>query len=230
MNEESLISKEGLIPKNQDYLENQDEKYLYFIKSNKIYPQSKIYSLFSFMTRHYTYGKCISCKKLLGGNNSYDNGLNYLIYLPKYKKNKQHYFSQLLKANIETAKNIEMYCPKCRIKNNFKETTKFIKFPEIFIFHLNRFAENNNIINKTEIIPDDLEMSSYRDYNLKISGKIDYKLFAVYIMKNCTNGTTEHICQIVKDGKWYEFNNGTKKQIQKPSYYGNSCGLYYMRC
>ena len=231
MNEESLISKEGLILKYEDYLKNQDVNYIDFIRKNKLYPQSNIYSIFSLMTRHYTYGKCIQCKKNVI-NNSYDNELNYLIYLPKYIKNKQYDFSKILKSNIENAKSKEMRCPNCKKKNNFKETTKIIKFPEIFIFHLNRFVENNNIINKTEIIPDNiLEMSSYSDYNLKTKmDKINYKLFAVYIMKNAINGSTEHICQIAKDGGWYEFNNGTKKPIPKSSFYGNSCGLYYKRC
>ena len=233
INEESLGAKEVLIGENKDYGNNQDKKYLKFINENKIYPQSKIYNIFSFLTRHYSYGKCTKCKRNIEGNNSYDNELNYLIYLPKYEKNKKikYQFSKILENNIGSGDKKEMTCPHCGKRFYSNEITKIIKLPEIFIFHLNRFVESNKFTNKIEVIPDnELVMDSYCDYMYKMNCKnIKYKLFAVYIMKDNTNGM-EHICQVEKDGKWYEFSNETKKPIEKPSYYKNSIGLYYKRC
>ena len=238
MNKEFLSSKVKRIEENMDYKDNKNIKYINYIKNNHIYPQSKVYSIFSIMTRHSILSNyCNKCFKDLKINDSYDNKIDLFLYLPpskKYNVKRTYLLSQILKLNIES-QDIQAKCIRCGSKNEIKEKITFIKLPKILIFTLNRFKkENNKIENKVEIIPDnEIDMEIYKDPNYKVEfGKAKYKLFAANIMREKDNGGLDYICQVERDdGKWYEIDHNKKTPIKSPSIDGSNseyyCGLFY---
>ena len=243
MNKELLeinnLPLEQIINNNKNYNNSSYEKYKEYIIKNKIYPQSKVYSIFSIMMSHsITKSNCIKCKYPLN-TDDYETENDIFLYLPPAKNNKnipqKYKISQLIEKNI-TGNKIQMNCKKCNVKNVCYEITKIIKLPEIFIFTLNRFIkENKKIENKVEIIPDiDIDMGKYIHSNYKVYGKTKYKLFAVNIIKENDNNVIDYICQVERNGKWYQIENNEKKDIKNPfiesSYFNYSCGLFYKRC
>ena len=238
MNKEFLNSNVKKIEENIDYKDNKNKEFINYIKNNNIYPQSKVYSIFSQMTRHsFNSDYCNKCFKELKNNDSYDNNIDLFLYLPPSKKNnikRTYLFSQILKLNIESQK-MQIKCRACGSKNEIKEKITFIKLPKILIFTLNRFKkENNKIENKLEIIPDnEIDMEIYKDPNYKVEfSKAKYKLFAANIMREKDNGCLDYICQVEREeGKWYEIDNNKKTPIKNPSIDGSNseyfCGLFY---
>ena len=234
INKELLPFKSGVIKENKGYNNYQNKIYKKFIQEKEIYPQTDIYSIFSIMTRHSPQGNCQICKRNMILSDSYDNNITLFLYLPpKLKNNKpvKYKFFDVLKSNIDFQK-VQGICNYCHKKTKYNEKVKIIKFPEIFIFNLNRFIrEDNSVENDVKILPDEtLDMSSFIDDNLTIDkSQTRYKLFAVNALKIGGSNTIDYICQIEKEGKWYEIDNNIKKLISKPSYSGNSCGLFYKK-
>ena len=119
-----------------------------------------------------------------------------------------------------------MKCPKCKREISIKEETKLIKFPEIFIFTLERYqGETNNV----EIKPDEIiYMQKYKDENVIIDFDY-YELFAINIRFGRTADFGHEICQVKRNGCWYEIDDWNSKLIKKPSYYDYSYGLFYKK-
>ena len=239
MNKEFLNSNNNIIriEEDVDYKDNKKRQYINYIKNNNIYPQSKVYSIFSIMTKHsISRFLCNNCDTPLKiDEDSYDDKIDLFLYLPPSEGNcikRKYSLSQILKFNIEHQE-IQAKCELCHMKNKIKEKITFIKLPKILIFTLNRFKkENNKIENKVEIMPDnEIDMEMYKDPNYIVEfGKTKYKLFAANIMREKDNGCLDYFCQVERDGKWYKIDNNKKTPINIPYIDANSeyyCGLFY---
>ena len=118
-----------------------------------------------------------------------------------------------------------MDCPKCKREINLKEYTTFIKLPEVLIFTLERYQGGTNDV---EIKPDPINLQQYIDKNLKVDCT-NYELFAINIRlgKNVNYG--HEICQVKRDGVWYEINDRYGDKIKRTSHYDCSYGLFYRK-
>ena len=224
INKESIDNKCELITKNEQYpkTNNQEYKeYENFIKN--IYPESKIQSIFSGITKSYSKGNCPFCKKKIE-NYSFNYFIDQNMYLDDFEDSCK--FSEILRANIGISNNLTMDCPGCNKEIQIKEETKIIKLPDILIFTLERYQ---GIPNKVEIKPDiKLQMKDYIDENLKVDST-EYELFAINIRFGSTASFGHEICQVKRDGKWYEINDSFGTEIKDISYFDSSYGLFYKK-
>ena len=195
--------------------------YNFYIKENKIYPESEALFTFSGILKSHTYGIC-KC------NNIYNNyTFCYFIDQNMYLDNiyQRCTFDKVIKENISCNDNIEMECQKCKKIMKIKEETKIVKLPEILIFTLERFLGGTN---KVEIIPNDkIDLKKYVDPNINISDT-KYELFAINIRFGSTKKFGHEICQIKIKGNWFEFNDSSA-YMKKNNYYDCSYGLYYKK-
>ena len=117
-------------------------------------------------------------------------------------------------------------CPKCATELEVKEKTTFVKLPEILIFTLARYqcAKNN-----VEIIPPEiLDMKYFIDDRLKVHETV-YELFAVNIRLDGNTNLGHEICQVKRNGLWYEINDTNVKRIDSLSHFDCSYGLFYRK-
>ena len=200
----------------------ESNEYNKFISSNQIFPESKAQSIFSGITKSYSQGKC-KCRKLIE-QYSFSFFIDLNLYLDEI--NYRCSFSEVLKQNIGIENNLIMDCPYCKEEISLKEKTKIIKLPEILIFTLERYQ---GPFNDVEIIPNEtLEMSQYIDKSLKENGT-KYELFAINIRLGRSANFGHEICQVKRNGKWYEINDSVGKEISRTGYYNSSYGLFYRK-
>lgn len=205
-------------PEKQIEIQNFDK----FIKSNNYFPESKALNLFSGISKSYSYGKCQSCYNYIE-EYSFSYFIDQNIYLDNIPNNVD--FSMVLFENFGHINNLTMNCPKCNEEINIKEKTKFIKLPEILIFTLERYKE---VINNTFIKPDEtIDMNSYLDKSVNIPNS-KYELFGINIRFGKTRDFGHEICQIKRNGVWYEIND-LKVNRKTCDYNDNSYGLFYRR-
>ena len=198
-------------------------KYYNFIKSNNIYPESSLLSIFSGITKSHSLKNCDFCKGYIN-NISFSYFIDQNIYLDEINSQSKWRFSDVLRKNFEKT-NITMNCPYCHQEINLSEETKIIKLPEILIFTLERYQGENN---DAEIEPDDsIEMKNYVD-NCLINTRTSYELFAINIRFGKTKNSGHEICQVKRKGKWLEFNDEFGYAKVK-DYNRNSYGLFYKR-
>ena len=198
-------------------------KYYNFIKSNNIYPESGLLSIFSGITKSNSLENCDFCKGYIN-NISFSYFIDQNIYLDEINSQSKWRFSDILRKNFEKT-NVTMNCPYCRHEINLIEETKIIKLPEILIFTLERYQGENN---DAEIEPDDsIEMKNYVD-NCLINTRTSYELFAINIRFGKTKNSGHEICQVKRKGKWLEFNDEFGYAKVK-DYNRNSYGLFYKR-
>ena len=205
-------------PRNQ--MENQ--KYIYFINVNKNFPESMALKLFTGIYKYHSYGICQYCNL-----NNEDYSFSYFIDQNIYLDNvpKICNFSKILFENIGKINCLTMNCKNCKKEINIKEEIKYIKLPEILIFTLERYQE---IINNTEIKPDEIiDMKQYLDNSIHLTST-KYELFAINIRYGSTRDFGHEICQIKRNGKWYEIND-TKSYKKTNEHYKNLYGLFYRR-
>ena len=151
------------------------KEYNKFLIDNKIFPESKIMSLFSGISKSCYFGKCPIChyiiKKYL-----FNYFIDQILYLDEFDKSCR--FSDVLENNLGKYNTLTIDCPMCARELEVKENTTFVKLPEILIFTLARYqgAKNN-----VKIIPDEiLDMKYFIDDCLKVHETV-YELFAVNI-------------------------------------------------
>ena len=198
--------------------------YMKFINSNGIYPESKAQSIFSGITKSHSKGRCSYCQERID-NYSFSYFIDQSIYLDEISSRSN--FSEVLKVNIGKENNLIMNCPKCEKEiTNIKEKTKLIKLPKILIFTLERYlGQTNNV----EVVPDKtLNMKNYIDDALK-NEEAEYELFGINIRLGQTANFGHEICQVQRNGKWYEINDSYGKKIDNPSNYDSSYGLFYRK-
>ena len=222
LNYELLLTNENLILENKQYKpksENEYDKYISFIISNKIFPESSLLSIFSGMTKSHSMTICRYCNESIE-EFSFCYFIDQIMYLDnnKYICN----FSDVLKNNFEK-NNLIMNCPKCSKEININEETKIIKLPEILIFTLERYQGEYN---EVEIIPDEyIDMRNYVD-TFFIETK--YELIAINIRIGKQKNFGHEICQVKRQGKWFELND-EKVDKKIKSYNNYSYGLFYKR-
>jgi ubiquitin C-terminal hydrolase len=178
--------------------------------------------LFSGLTKSHSFGSCIYCKESIE-EFSFSYFIDQNIYLDKI--NDKCNFKSVLSENFGNYNNLTMNCPKCDKEINIKEEIKFIKLPEILIFTLERYI---NKINNTLIEPDEIiDMKEYIDNSVNF-GNTEYSLFAINIRFGKSNDFGHEICQVKRNGIWYEINDtGAYERIKE--YNNNSYGLFYKR-
>ena len=205
-------------PRNQ--IENQ--KYIYFINANKNFPESMALNLFTGIYKYHSYGICQYCK-LKYEDYSFSYFIDQNIYLDNVPKICN--FSKVLFENIGKINCLTMNCKNCKKEINIKEEIRYIKLPEILIFTLERYQE---IINNTEIKPDEIiDMKQYLDNSVNLTST-NYELFAINIRYGSTRDFGHEICQIKRNGEWYEIND-TKSYKKTNEHSKNLYGLFYRR-
>ena len=223
INEECINNQCEIILKNEQYYKENDQEYNNYIDSNEIYPESKFQSIFSGMTRSNSKGTCPHCHEKIE-NYSFNYFIDQNIYLDDFESGCK--FSELLRANIGNSNDLTMECPKCNEEIQIKEETKIIKLPDILIFTLERYQ---GIPNKVEIQPDKyLEMKDYIDQDIKVDCTL-YELFAINIRLGETADSGHEICQVKRNGNWYEINDSSAHSIKDISWFSSSYGLFYRK-
>jgi hypothetical protein len=106
--------------------------------------------------------------------------------------------------------------------------TKIIKLPEILMFTLER---NQGSTNNVEIMPNEIiDMSRFVDESLKYTNTSTvFELFAISIIFGTTQNNRHEICQVKRNGQWYEINDTIVKKINSTSYFDRSYGLFYKK-
>jgi ubiquitin C-terminal hydrolase len=219
-------SKECMLDKIQYHPQNQNneyKKFSEFLQSNNFFTESKLLSIFSGMTKSHSKGMCIKChNEIEDFSFSYFIDLNLYLDSIKYKCD----FNIVLYENYGKNNNLVLNCPICKQEITIKEETKFIKLPEILIFTLERYQGPTNNV---EIYPSELlDMSPYLDASLK-STNAKYELFAINIRLGNTKNYGHEICQVKRNGIWYEINDTFGKKINSISNFDSSNGLFYKK-
>lgn len=221
INQDSLNQGEKIYKNTQYYPSGKEStEYNKFISG--IYPESKMQSIFSGITKSYSQGRCRCSQYIENYSFSYFIDLNLYLDEIDYRCK----FSDVLNSNIGIPNNLSMDCPRCGKEINLKEETKIIKLPDILIFTLERYqGETNNV----EIMPDTyLDMRKYIDRNLNVDCT-DYELFAINVRYGRTANFGHEICQVKRDGQWYEINDRYGKKIYSPSHNDCSYGIFYRK-
>jgi len=210
----------------EDYICNNFEEYSAYnkyIKENNIFPESKIYSIFSGITKMTISGECTECNEKLC-NYSFNSFIDQMIYLNAFSEKCRFY--EVLKKNIGQKNKAKMQCYKCKRKINAIAISKFVKIPEIFIFTLERYL----IRNKVPIEPDEkINIFDLVDESLSIDrNDCYYELFAINIRLGNDLSFGHEICQIKENNNWYTINDDDYYPKQR-EYYEYSYGLFYRK-
>ena len=196
-----------------------------FLKSNNLERESQLLSIFSGVTKFHSFGKCHICNYQID-EFSFSYFLDQLLYLDfiKFKCS----LAEVLHENYGKSNNLVLNCPYCKQETTLKEEAKIIKLPEILMFTLER---NQGLINIVEIEPNEfIDMSRYVDESLKYTNTSTiFELFAISIIIGTTQNNKHEICQVKRNGQWYEFNDTMVKKINSPSFFNCSYGLFYKK-
>ena len=221
INKECIKKKCKLIYKNNQWSDLSNEEYKNFL--NKIYPESNAISIFSCINKTHSAGKCPKCGEKID-NYSFSYFIDQNMYLDEFYNRCK--FSEVLKANIGNESNLILDCPRCKKEIEIKEETKIIKLPEILIFTLERYQGQTN---KVKIEPDKiLDMKQYIDKSINVDNTL-FELFAINIRFGSTANFGHEICQVKRNGKWYEINDSSGHEINELSYFDSSYGLFYRK-
>ena len=210
----------------EDYICNNFEEYSAYnkyIKENNIFPESKIYSIFSGITKMTISGECTECNEKLC-NYSFNSFIDQMIYLNAFSEKCRFY--EVLKKNIGQKNKAKMQCYKCKRKINAIAISKFVKIPEIFIFTLERYL----IRNKVPIEPDEkINIFDLVDESLSIDrNDCYYELFAINIRLGNDLSFGHEICQIKENNNWYTIND-KNYNLKNKEYYEYSYGFFYKK-
>ena len=198
------------------------QKYTNYINVNNKFPESEALKLFTGINKYHSNGKCQYCR-MQNEDFSFSYFLDQNIYLDDI--NEKSLFSKVLFENIGKMNCLTMNCKQCKQEINIEEEIKFIKLPEILIFTLERY---NEIINNIEIIHDKMiDMNNYLDKSVYLTNT-KYELFAINIRFGLSRDNGHEICQVKRNGQWYEIND-TKIYKKTRDYNSNSYGLFYRR-
>ena len=205
-------------------IQNKEHKeYEKFINQNNLFMESKIQSLFSGITKSYSIGKCCNCLNTIE-NISFNFFIDVNIYLDSIDNKSD--FSDILNSNFGNSSNLSIECKCCGKENTIQSKTSFIKLPDILIFTLERNFEK---INNVKIVPNEyIYMDNYLDKNFENNFYI-YELFAINIRLGSTINFGHEICQVKRNGNWYEINDTLTTKIDTTSYYDSSYGLFYRK-
>ena len=157
-----------ILDKNKEYKDykpkdqNELDKYNSFVLENKVFPESKAYSIFSGMIKVEIKSQCNECNAQIC-DYSFSNFVDQILYLDSFSTRCK--FTDVLNKNIGQPNKASMKCPKCKETINCESISKYIKIPEIFIFTLERYL----VRNKVPIEPDEyINIHSLVDSSLDI--------------------------------------------------------------
>ena len=202
------------------------DKYTKFLLSNKIFPESKVMSIFSGISKSHSFGICPKCRHEID-DYSFTYFIDQSIYSDEIEIYPENDFSDVLKINLVKYNRITMDCPQCDREISIKEENKIVKLPKIFIFTLERYQGSTNY--DVKIKPDEfINMYDYIDNSLK-ADKALYELFAINIRLGRSANFGHEICQVKRGDKWYEINDSQVRLINGPSDFGGSYGLFYRK-
>ena len=226
INKECIYNKIDLISNNDQYPKMNNEEYNEYEKFiEKLYPESSVQYIFSGITKFHSKGICPYCHKKIE-KYSFNYFIDKIIYLDDLDMDYKYKFSDVLKENIGNYTNLVLDCPKCNEEIEIKEETKIIKLPNILIFTLERYQGTHS---KVKILPDKiLDMKEYIDKSLIIDSTL-YELFAINIRFGMTENFGHEICQVKRDGIWYEINDSYGYKIKDVSHLDSSYGLFYKK-
>ena len=211
---------------NPDIGKNNNEYLAYqkFIKGKDIFPQSKAMSIFSGISKFHSYGTCLKCYHQID-EYSFNFFIDLTLYLDSFSNKRRCNFSEVLDSNIGKSNNITMECPKCHNDIYLTEITKIVKIPDILIFTFERFigAHNNVWIEPEKTI----DFKKYVDNSLNAQ-KMEYELFAINIRFGENEKFGHEICQVKRNGNWYEINDTNATQIHS-FHHDYSYGLFYKK-
>ena len=71
-------------------------------------------------------------------------------------------------------------------------------------------------------------MNEFIDKNVKVDST-EYELFAINIRFGSTANFGHEICQVMRNGKWYQINDSYGNKINDISYFDSSYGLFYRK-
>lgn len=225
MNKDLLYSNSEKVNENYQYRPSGKEyqDYVKFIRSERIFPETKIQSIFSGMTKSFSKGICKYCRKSIE-NYSFNYFIDLNLYLDDCDSRCR--FTDVLDSNIGNEVDLSMDCPYCHRNINIKEETTFIKLPDILIFTLERYqGETNDVRIKPSPT---IYLDNYIDDNLK-SNCTKYELFAINIRYGKSANYGHEICQVERNGTWYEINDRYGQRISGPSNEDSSYGLFYRK-
>ena len=192
-------------------MEKEEEKeYFKFIQLNGIFPESKFQSMFSGIAKNHSFGICPNCKYSI--NQYFFNFfIDQIIYLDGTKTCRN--FSDILRRNLDNSNILEMICQKCGKQIQVREETKIIKLPEILIFTLQ--SSINQHCEKVFIEPiEKIDLRYYIDHSLNIHNK-EFELYSINIRWGLNNndGHEHEICQVKRNGEWYEIDDTQVRKI-----------------
>lgn len=226
LNKELLFNNENRINLIEQYKatnEKEMEEFKKFICSNN-FSETSLLSIFSGITKSHSFKVCQYCNNVIDIY-SFNYFIDQNIYLDEINQSCE--FKEVLKKNFEKKNNLTMNCPNpnCFKEIKASEETKIIKLPEVLIFTLERYQGGTNNV---EINPNDiLDMNEFIDLSL-LNENTKYELFAINIRLGETKDFGHEICQVKRNGKWFEINDEIWCEKDK-SYYQNSYGLFYQR-
>ena len=204
-------------------LDYERKEYNKFLKDNEIFPESRIMSLFSGISKSLFYRKCPKCGKEIQ-KYLFNYFIDQIMYLDEFGKS--CLFSDVLENNLGKYNTLIIDCPKCATELEVKEKTTFVKLPEILIFTLARYQGTKNNV---KIIPDEkLDMKYFINDRLKVHETV-YELFAVNIRLDGNTNLGHEICQVKRNDLWYEINDTNVKRIARVSHFDCSYGLFYRK-
>lgn len=225
MNKDLLYSNSENVNENYQYRPSGKEyqDYEKFIRSERIFPETKIQSIFSGMTKSFSKGTCKYCHRPIE-NYSFNYFIDLNLYLDDCDSKCK--FTDVLDSNIGNEVDLSLNCPYCQRNINIKEETKFIKLPDILIFTLERYqGETNNVRIKPSTT---IDLVHYIDDKVKCNCT-EYELFAINIRYGKSANYGHEICQVKRDGAWYEINDRHGQRINGPSNEDSSYGLFYRK-
>jgi len=198
---------------------NKEEMKKYFKYIKNIQTQTGIYSIFSLISEEISY--CPYCKKI--SFNDFNSTIVQKVALDINNKYNRYNVYDLIEQYMNPLNYIDEHCSNC--KKICKKKVKLIKLPEILIFSLERKKSDleRSLINLDYVI--NLANYASNEYNPI------YKLFAINIKLGNNDNNGHYICQVEREGIWYQINDHLVEQIKKPgeNYNNNICGLFYKR-
>ena len=163
-------------------------------------------SIFSLKSEIYIFGNCQYCNKKINKNDISSD----IIQKIKFDNIKQ--YISIIELMLRSQK--EMPCPFCEKTIRLYKEIHPIELPEILIFTIEKINFKNFFV-QIEIMIE----------------KVRYQLFAINIKFEENPEKIYYICQVKREGKWYEINNEFVESINGPGEKHNNriCGLFYKK-
>lgn len=200
---------------------NEEEMKKFFEYIKNMQTKTIIYSIFSLISEEIIY--CYHCSKITF--KGFNSTIVQKITLDINNKYNRYHVYHLIKLYMKPLNYNDELCSNCKSSKEFRKTVKIIKLPEILIFSLERKKSH---LERSQLIIDyiiDLCEFASGEKNHR------YKLFALNIKLGNNANNDHYICQVEREGIWYQINDHLVEKKERPgeNYNNNICGLFYKR-